>query len=73
VTIEDVLVLDSQTLLVVNDSNAPGGGGRNLMSGNTEFLKSGLTAPVPAPGTWALLAAGLAGLGWRARLVNRRA
>jgi hypothetical protein len=39
VTIEDVLVLDPRTLLVVNDNNFPGGGGRELASDNTEFLR----------------------------------
>ena len=39
VTIEDVLVLDARTLLVVNDNNFPGGGGRELASDNTEFLR----------------------------------
>ena len=38
-TIEDVLVLDARTLLVVNDNNFPYGGGRELASDNTEFLK----------------------------------
>ncbi len=67
VTIEDVLILDSQTLLVVNDNNFPGGGGRNLQSDNTEFLKISLTAPIPEPGTWALMAAGLLAIGALAR------
>jgi hypothetical protein len=39
VTIENVLVLDSRTLLVVNDNNFPYGGGRELASDNTEFLR----------------------------------
>jgi hypothetical protein len=39
VTIENVLVLDPRTLLVVNDNNFPGGGGRELASDNTEFLR----------------------------------
>jgi hypothetical protein len=38
-TIEDVLVLDPRTLLVVNDNNFPYGGGRELASDNTELLK----------------------------------
>ena len=38
-TIEDVLVLDPRTLLVVNDNNFPYGGGRQLTSDDTEFLK----------------------------------
>lgn len=39
VTIENVLVLDDRTLLVVNDNNFPGGGGRELASDNTEFIR----------------------------------
>ena len=39
VTIENVLVLDARTLLVVNDNNFPYGGGRELASDNTEFLR----------------------------------
>lgn len=39
VTIEDVLILDDRTLLVVNDNNYPYGGGRALASDNTEFLR----------------------------------
>jgi hypothetical protein len=34
-----VLVLDPRTLLVVNDNNFPFGGGRELASDNTEFLR----------------------------------
>ena len=67
VTIEDVLILDSQTLLVVNDNNFPGGGGRFLTSDNTEFLKISLAAPIPEPGTWALMAGGLLTVGALAR------
>ena len=44
VTIENVLVLDSRTLLVVNDNNFPYGGGRALASDNTEFLRIRLPA-----------------------------
>jgi hypothetical protein len=39
VTIENVLVLDPRTLLVVNDNNFPYGGRRQLASDNTEFLR----------------------------------
>ncbi|HET7795504.1 MAG TPA: esterase-like activity of phytase family protein [Rhizobacter sp.] len=39
VTIEDVLILDPRTLLVVNDNNFPYGGGRELASDHTEFLR----------------------------------
>jgi hypothetical protein len=39
VTIENVLVLDPRTLLVVNDNNFPYGGGRALASDRTEFLR----------------------------------
>ena len=67
VTIEDVLILDSNTLLVVNDNNFPGGGGRNLLSDKTEFLRISLAAPVPEPGKWAQLVGGLALLAAAAR------
>jgi len=39
VTIESVLILDASTLLVVNDNNYPGTGGRDTGSDHTEFLK----------------------------------
>jgi hypothetical protein len=39
VTIEDVLVLDDDSLLVVNDNNFPYGGGRTLASDDTEFVR----------------------------------
>ncbi len=67
VTIEDVLILDANTLLVVNDNNFPGGGGRAPGSDNTEFLKISLANPVPEPGTYALLLAGLGLVGVAAR------
>lgn len=38
VTIESVLILNPTTLLVINDNNYPGAGGRDLFSDNTEFL-----------------------------------
>ncbi|HKO89728.1 MAG TPA: esterase-like activity of phytase family protein, partial [Polyangiaceae bacterium] len=39
VTIESVLILDASTLLVINDNNYPGTGGRDTSSDPTEFLK----------------------------------
>ncbi|HEX5659126.1 MAG TPA: esterase-like activity of phytase family protein [Polyangiales bacterium] len=39
VTIESVLILDARTLLVINDNNFPGGGGRSAAPDNTEFLQ----------------------------------
>ena len=46
VTIESVLILNPRTLLVINDNNYPGTGGRNASSDNTEFLKIRLDAPL---------------------------
>lgn len=69
VTIEDVLVLDANTLLVINDNNFPGTGGRNLGSDNTEFLRIQLANPIPEPGTYLLM---LGGLGLMGGLVRRR-
>jgi hypothetical protein len=48
VTIENVLVLDARTLLVVNDNNFPYGGGRELASDNTEFLRIRLPVSLTA-------------------------
>lgn len=39
VTIENLLILDPRTLLVVNDNNFPYGGGRTAASDDTEFLR----------------------------------
>jgi hypothetical protein len=39
VTIESVLPLTPTTLLVINDNNYPGIGGRDLNSDNSEFIK----------------------------------
>lgn len=49
VTIEDVLLLDANTLLVINDNNYPFGGGRGAFADNTEFLRLGLAQPLPVP------------------------
>lgn len=46
VTIESVLPLDSRTLLVTNDNNFPGGGGRGLVADPTEFLQIRLDRPI---------------------------
>jgi hypothetical protein len=70
VTIEDVLVLDANTLLVINDNNYPGTGGRDAGSDNTEFLLIGLAPAVPEPSTTALLLAGLGVVGF---VASRRA
>jgi len=46
VTIESVLILDPWTLLVINDNNYPGTGGRDLNSDHTEFIKIRLDQPL---------------------------
>ncbi|MCQ9378378.1 esterase-like activity of phytase family protein [Methyloversatilis sp. XJ19-49] len=71
VTIEDVLILDANTLLVINDNNYPGTGGRDLGSDHTEFLKISLANPVPEPETYAMLLAGLGLIGAAARRRTR--
>jgi hypothetical protein len=51
-TIESVLILDRQTLLVANDNNFPGTGGRVAgVSDPTEFLRIRLASPLPKPQT----------------------
>jgi hypothetical protein len=46
VTIEDILVLDANTILVMNDNNFPGGGGRATAPDINEFLQIKLDAPL---------------------------
>ncbi|TLX63640.1 PEP-CTERM sorting domain-containing protein [Stutzerimonas nosocomialis] len=46
VTIESVLPLDAWTLLVTNDNNFPGGGGRAREADASEFLKIRLASPI---------------------------
>lgn len=71
-TIESVLILDAHTLLVANDNNYPGIGGRNLGSDNTEFLKIHLdqalnVSAVPEPASMAMLLGGLSVIGLKLR------
>jgi hypothetical protein len=61
VTIESVLMIDPQTLLVVNDNNFPFSVGRTPgVADNTEFILVQLSQPIPEPETYALMSVGLA-------------
>lgn len=51
VTIENLLLLDAQTLLVANDNNFPYGGGRRAAADDTEFLRIRLPEPLRAQNT----------------------
>lgn len=78
VTIEDVLILDANTVLVINDNNYPGNGGRTRVGpDSTEFIKITLdtalnVSAVPEPATYGLLLAGLMFVGWTARRQHPR-
>lgn len=72
VTIEDVLLVDQRTLLVINDNNYPGSSGRAFgVSDNNEFILVSLAQPVPEPASYALMMAGLGLVGWGARMRRR--
>lgn len=67
VTIEDVLIVDPTTLLILNDNNYPYGGGRGLFADVNEFLLVKLDQPlnvaaVPVPAALPLMLSGLAGV-----------
>lgn len=65
VTIESVLLVDAQTLLVINDNNYPFSNGRMAgVADDNEFILVRLAQPVPEPETWAMLAAGLGLVGF---------
>lgn len=50
VTIEDVLIVDDRTLLVINDNNYPGNGGRTLTAADgTEFILIRLDEALDTP------------------------
>jgi hypothetical protein len=50
VIIESVLIVDAKTLLVINDNNFPGGGGRSAAPDQTEFLLIRLERPLSVGG-----------------------
>ena len=64
VTIEDIVIVDANTVMIINDNNYPGGGGRGNFADNTEFLLVSLTTAVPEPQTYALMLAGLGMIGF---------
>jgi hypothetical protein len=67
VTIEDILLIDDHTVLVMNDNNFPGGGGRSAAPDINEILMINLANPVPEPESWALALGGFALVGQLAR------
>ncbi len=75
VTIESIMAIDAQTLLLVNDNNFPGGGGRGAgVADNNEFILVRLDAPligaVPELETWVMM---LVGFGLIAGTLRTRA
>lgn len=51
VTIESVLPLNPKTLLIINDNNYPGTGGRDFNSDKSEFIKIKLDTPLDLAGS----------------------
>jgi len=52
VTIEDVLVVDENTILVANDNNYPGSGGRSQNQTPNEVLLMKLDQPLTLTRVW---------------------